>query len=703
MDVAALEDLIMAAADHPDKAVCSELTKMLETAGMPLSSDISDKLGLLWEAWSGALNEAQVAFCIFAAAHGTADTPVFRRVFSSAVKKTLPPYLSGAPVMRALGVRDDKQAPIEVAARLKRLLNIKVGTILFMPENKRWGLAGTVDVITGTLPVSAFAGSGAASRIPLELLLPDVILLNPGTEVSRLVEATPRPMAAQMFRMILSRRAVFPVKDADARLMAQCGCARTLSAEDFEKWWGSAAAAAPVAPASAERRSCDGRSPHEMVLLLAAEEKNGAGKFSAEECSAFKSYFSERLTPDVVKRDEKSLAEAVGALFPRLPDGAAREVLSPLIGKVSFWPAKPLITPWAALSIWGSLSAKVLRDLSQATVAVLDPALTDELVMKLPLKALNALLPLMPKGALLGAVRKSRNQTSDIILWVWKNRRKLPDAELLDIVSIDNVAKTLSAEDLPKEWGAARRELSSLLMDNEDFQKRMLEATSGNVDFVCTILQGALFLSSGERQSLIVKLARLSPELRNRLESGAGSKIVNSSADDEAPDVPADIGFYSSARSIRLLDQELEDIINVQIPANREALKTARAHGDFRENSEFDAAKERRNYLSRRRNELERDLANVHPVLMRQVQVTDEAVIGSEIELKYDDGETEVFQLLGAWDGDPQRKFLSYRARLGAVVLHRHVGETFKGPGDRLCTLAAVREISDELKAELDD
>ena len=88
--------------------------------------------------------------------------------------------------------------------------------------------------------------------------------------------------------------------------------------------------------------------------------------------------------------------------------------------------------------------------------------------------------------------------------------------------------------------------------------------------------------------------------------------------------------------------------------------------------------------------------------MMSQVKVADEAVIGCEIELKYDDGTTEVYQLLGAWDGDPERKFLSYRARLGAAVLHRKVGEEFAAPGGRKCKLAAVRELSAALKAELD-
>ena len=135
MNVSAFEDLLMAAVDHPDKATCCELTKMLEADGATISADISGKLELLWEGWDGALNEVQAAFCVFAASRGVADTPVFRKVFSGAVKRLLPPYLSGAPVMRALGVRDDKRPPIEVSARLNRLMNIKIGTIIFLPRS----------------------------------------------------------------------------------------------------------------------------------------------------------------------------------------------------------------------------------------------------------------------------------------------------------------------------------------------------------------------------------------------------------------------------------------------------------------------------------------------------------------------------------------------------------------------------------------
>ena len=701
MNGSAFEDLILSAVERPDKAVCCELTKAVEAMKQPLPEDISGKLELLWEGWSGALSDVQASFCVVAATCGAADTPLFRKVFAAAVKRLLPPYLNGAPVMRALGVRDDKRPPIEVAARLRRLLALKLGMIFFLPSTRRWAVADSVDAINGTLAVKPFAGSGGAARLPLEVVLPEAVLLNPGTELLRLVEPLSKPLPSELLRGALSRRAVFELDDDTMRQMAQSGCARGLDPVAFEAWWKGTSAAS--AGSSGGRRSCNGRSIKEMALLLADEAKSGAGKFSSEEAAEFAAFFG-RLKKDAAAREEKQLAEIVGTVFTRLDGSQAVEVFSPLVGKASFWPADPSGTALSSLAVWGDISAKVMDPLCKASFAVLSPDSLSGLVMKLPLKALNCFVPNLDAGVLWDTVCRYRNCGADILVWVWKNRKKLPDRELLDLVNIENVTRTLASEEPPKEWGPARRELRQMLLDDEAFQTLLLEAAAGNVEMVCTILQGSLFLSSGERQSLIVKLARLSPTLRSRLESGAGSKIVNSDKKKggDVPEVPVDNGLYTSVKSQKALAAELENIINVQIPENREALKTARAHGDFRENSEFDAAKERRNHLSRRRNELERDLAQVHPVLMRDVKVTDEAVIGCEIELEYDGGVKEVYQLLGAWDGDPERKFLSYRARLGAAVLHRRVGESFAAPGGRQCKLVAVRELSDALKAELD-
>ena len=86
---------------------------------------------------------------------------------------------------------------------------------------------------------------------------------------------------------------------------------------------------------------------------------------------------------------------------------------------------------------------------------------------------------------------------------------------------------------------------------------------------------------------------------------------------------------------------------------------------------------------------------------MAHVTAGNTAVIGTEIDLEYADGAKETYSLLGAWDGNPERKFLSYKTRLGEAVLNRKVGDSFK-IGDRGCKLTAVRPLPAELIAELD-
>ena len=76
MNSSAFEDLILRAMERPDKAVCSELTKAVEAMKQPLSEDVSGKLELLWEGWSGALSDVQASFCVVAATCSDHFNPV---------------------------------------------------------------------------------------------------------------------------------------------------------------------------------------------------------------------------------------------------------------------------------------------------------------------------------------------------------------------------------------------------------------------------------------------------------------------------------------------------------------------------------------------------------------------------------------------------------------------------------------------------
>ena len=699
MDSAAFEDLLVTATASPDKKTLEKLLALLATAGNPIPAPVVEQLNLLWEAWGGEeLDDAQGAFCIGLAALPMTDSPLFRKLLAQAVKAVLPNYLSRPPVMKALGVRDEAVELADFAARLQRLRVLKNGLIVFLPGSSRWGIAGSLDSI-GSLAVNTWGGNGGSAAIPLDTVLREAVLLSPGPELVKLVDGSRGIVSAAEFRNIVGRRVLVPVTDAVMKQMAQSGCAKGLDHAAFEKYWVDKSA---VGNASASRRACNGRSLKEVDLLLNSEENEGAKAFTKEETAGFRGFFT-NLKPDTAAREVKLLASIVARLQPRSTTEQLREMLTPLLAKAPFWPEKPTAAALALMSVWGELPAKDLELLAQVTAEIFPEEYLAECAMRFPLKSLNAICADIPEEILYDLFIEQKFCTPDFLLWIWKNRKKHENSELMLLLNVDTVSRALSLDNLPKAWGAGQRELRALLLNNADFQKQLIHAASEDVLMFAAVLQGALFLSSGERQSLMVKLARISPQLRDHLENGAGQRILKAGIGRVNTDAPTgDEPNYTSVKSHKRLIKELDDIINVHIPENREALKVARAHGDFRENSEFDAAKERRNFLGRRRTELERELARIQPISLRAIRVEDTAIIGSEVELKYEDGEVEVYQLLGAWDGDPERKFLAYRTRLGLAVLNRRVGEDIEVPDGRKCVLAAVRQLSETIITELD-
>ena len=701
MDKAKFEELVLAVAAKPSRALLDELAAALKQASTPLENDCNNILAVLWEKWSAAeLDTASAEICLAAAAASAADTPEFRKLLVNATKTLLPNDLGHNPIMRALGVRDEKTPLAEVAMRMKRLLSLKVGTVVFLPSSGRWEVSGSVDPIGCKLPVKPFRGVGSTSSIPLESVLKDAICLEIDNEIDQLVTADSAMIPAPKFREIVKRRARFEVDDQQMRAMALSGCARRLAPTAFDAYWNTTAEAAAV---KKERTSSAGRSLLEMDQLLSTEEKDGAAEFSTDDLIAFRAFFV-RLKPETALRESKLLGEVISKIAARCDSGCWQELFAPLMVKAPFWPQDITKAPWNTIGTWGDLSSKAITKVAEVTCKICSTEYAAKAMMRLPLKALNGFGLYLSDDDICDIAADCKTFTPDILLWIWKNAKKRKSETLPGFVTVESVCRVLSGAELPKAWSAARRELRNLLMDNEPFQTRMVESACGNMKLFTSVLQGALFFSASERQSLMVKLSRISPALRAHIESGAGQLVLKAGVGKtNVGDAPVEeIPNLTSVKSHRRLVAELEDIVNVQIPENREALKIARAHGDFRENSEFDAAKERRNHLGKRRSELEKELAQLQSLIMKNVVVKDTAVVGSAIELKYADGKVENYMLLGSWDGDPDRKFLSFKTRLGGAVLGKKVGETFDAPGGK-CTLVAVSALPAELIAELDD
>lgn len=702
MDMVALDNLVLAALEAPVKANFDALYTLLakETA-FPAESGTA--LDTLWEGLADKLNPEAAVFCFRAAELPLPESDLFRKVLVNSATTLLPPYLSRPPVMRAIGVRDEKLKIQEIASRWSRLQMLKNGTVVFLPGAKRWGVIGTIDNINGTVIVNAFSGIGINSATPLDIVLKDAVLLSPGPELNKLVSTTGTMPTCTGFHTIVKRRALIPLTEELITEMAKAGCARNMSPAAFAQYWQNEESTAGAAAVSGnERRACNGRSLQEISNLLAEEAKSNPEKFSDADCELFLKFFTQ-LKPETAKRNAPLLALVISGVAARVSGENLAKLVVPVRDKAIFWPAAPATASYDILSIWGDLPAKNLDGLAAATILAFDEDYLTDCAMVLPLKALNSVCALLDADQLCYTASKQQRCSSDLLLWIWKNRKKHKNADLLALVNIENVCRALNiTEEPPRAWNAALRELRTAFMDKSDFQQFLLESCSGVEEFAI-VLQGATFLGPRDRQSLLAKMARNSEVLREYLENGAARKLINANAEKgDAVAAPEQTVEFTSALSRQRMQDELDDLINVQIPENREALKTARAHGDFRENAEFDAAKERRNFLRRRREELEHDLAYIQAMMMKDVAVDNTAVIGCVVDVEFSDTGKDTYYLLGARDGDPDKKYLSYRSRLGTAILGHSVGDSFEVPGNRQCKLCAVKALPAELIAELD-
>jgi transcription elongation GreA/GreB family factor len=425
-------------------------------------------------------------------------------------------------------------------------------------------------------------------------------------------------------------------------------------------------------------------------------------KFSDDDADKLAALFARVAVPRA-QNDNVTLAEAIAMLVGYMDKTMLAKVLEPLKRKALFWPVSLESVNLDDLEVWGKIPVKSMPEFIKACECVFPTEYLSRYATLLPLRCLNLFCEHMDDELLTRAILETRDCGSDILLWIWRNR-KTHSEHLSSMVNIKNVVAALSQGNLPASRSSAQRELKKQLIDKRDFQEHLIDCEDDVVEIVYA-LQGARFFMPGEQQSLLVKLSRVSDELRNLLASGQGKRLMSGgrggdeSQGSELPPQPT----ITSVRSHRALIKELDDIVRIHIPENRESLKVARAHGDFRENSEYDAAKERRNFLSNRRNELEHEISSIQPINFRNITVEDRIIIGSSVDFVYDNGKQETFHILGAWDGEPERNWLSYKTRLGEMLMGRKVGDKLEMPDGRKATVKSVYGLPAEIVEILAD
>jgi transcription elongation GreA/GreB family factor len=112
----------------------------------------------------------------------------------------------------------------------------------------------------------------------------------------------------------------------------------------------------------------------------------------------------------------------------------------------------------------------------------------------------------------------------------------------------------------------------------------------------------------------------------------------------------------------------------VELPANAEAMKAAKEHGDLSENFEYHAARQKHEYLSARIASLADELSRTRILDPTRIDTT-EVRVGTRVRLRDGAGSEREVTILGPWDSKPEEAVYSYQSEFAQRLLGARVGD----------------------------
>lgn len=125
------------------------------------------------------------------------------------------------------------------------------------------------------------------------------------------------------------------------------------------------------------------------------------------------------------------------------------------------------------------------------------------------------------------------------------------------------------------------------------------------------------------------------------------------------------------------LKNELQRLKSVERPRIIEAIATARAHGDLKENAEYHAAREQQSFNEGRIQELESKLSNAQVVDISKLVNHGKVVFGSVVKVCHVETNAEIsYQIVGEDEADIKQNKISYSSPIGRALIGKNVDDT---------------------------
>jgi transcription elongation GreA/GreB family factor len=266
--------------------------------------------------------------------------------------------------------------------------------------------------------------------------------------------------------------------------------------------------------------------------------------------------------------------------------------------------------------------------------------------------------------------------TTEILHWLCKDRQ----GDFADLIHPRVFSAIIAALERAQFSESSRGgKLHDLMLEDRELLGDILGSAEPEIarDSMRKLMLTPVFEELNKR-SLIGRIIKIHPELQSMLTSDPTEK-------QEA--------LIVSWESLEKRKNEYEELITKKIPENTKEISIARSYGDLRENFEFKAAKEMQRVLMRRKAETEQALSRARGTNFENPDAT-QVSIGTVVTLKnLEDGASEIYSILGAWDSDPDRGIISYLAAIGQALLGHKPSEIVELPSEGIARKVEIVSI----------
>ena len=137
----------------------------------------------------------------------------------------------------------------------------------------------------------------------------------------------------------------------------------------------------------------------------------------------------------------------------------------------------------------------------------------------------------------------------------------------------------------------------------------------------------------------------------------------------------------------QVLTDELTRLKTKARPEIIEAIATARAHGDLKENAEYHAAREQQSFTEGRIQDLEAKLSRVQVIDVTSIPNQGKVVFGTTVQMFHVQDETEItYQIVGEDEADIKLNKISYTSPIGRALIGKQLDDVVvvDTPGGRV-------------------